>query len=119
MTAMTNDRMGMMNPLMMGMNMGGMMPAGMSMSSMPAMGSMGMNGMMVPRCTMKMEKCTGGMKIYLHLRRQNGRRHDAEPLHDDGRRHVGMLHDDERHDGLLLQPDDGHVQVRNDRRWAA
>jgi len=28
-----------------------------------------------------------------------------------------LLHDDERHDGLLLQPNDGHVQVRNDQGW--
>lgn len=41
--------------------------AGMGMPSMsaPAMGSATMtpNMMMVPRCIMKMEKCTGGMKI--------------------------------------------------------
>ena len=41
--------------------------AGMGMPTMggPAMGpsTMAPNMMMVPRCTMKMEKCTGGMKI--------------------------------------------------------
>lgn len=35
---------------------------GMGMPSMPGM-SAGMNMMMVPRCTMMMEKCEGGMKI--------------------------------------------------------
>jgi hypothetical protein len=36
-------------------------------------------------------------------------------VHDDDRRHVELLLHDERHDGLLLQSDDGHVQVRDDR----
>lgn len=61
---MTSDRM-----MSMGMgNMGGMM--GMPMMTMPMMGRMGMGSeagsmpsMMIPRCTMKMEKCPGGMKM--------------------------------------------------------
>ena len=60
--------------------MPGMMPAGMG------------NMMMVPRCTMKMEKCAGGMKITCIVRRPMACSHDAEPLHDDGRRHVQLLH---------------------------
>lgn len=51
-TMMTTERMGMM-----GMPMGMQMP----MNAMPAMMS-GANGMMLPRCTMKMEKMAGGMK---------------------------------------------------------
>jgi hypothetical protein len=39
-----------------GMGMPGMAPAGMGMP-------MGTNMMMVPRCTIKFEKCTGGMKL--------------------------------------------------------
>ena len=39
----------------------GMMMPGMG-SGMPA-ATPAMSGMMIPRCTMKMEKCTGGMKI--------------------------------------------------------
>jgi len=36
----------------------------MGMSGMPAMGNSGMGSMMmVPRCTMKMEKCEGGMTV--------------------------------------------------------
>ncbi len=58
-TTMTSERM-----MSMGMgNMGGMM-------GMPMMGRMGMSseagsmpGMMIPRCTMKIEKCPGGMKM--------------------------------------------------------
>ena len=48
-TMMTMDRMSMTNPMMAG-SPGTMVP--------PAM-----NMMMVPRCTMKMEKCDGGMKM--------------------------------------------------------
>ena len=43
------------------MGMTGSMPAGMT-PMMPGAAA-GMNCMMVPRCTVKMEKCTGGMKI--------------------------------------------------------
>jgi hypothetical protein len=60
-STMTSDRgmmgmpaMGMM-PAMLGMPMNGMMPGASSMNS-------AMNGMMMPRCMMKMEKCPGGMK---------------------------------------------------------
>ena len=52
----------------------------------------------------------------MQVRRQDVGDDDAESLHHDGRRHVQLLHDDERDDGLLLQLDDGNVQVRNDRR---
>ncbi|SIO27879.1 hypothetical protein SAMN05444166_3431 [Singulisphaera sp. GP187] len=56
MTAMM-ERMGMTAPTTSMPGMGtGMMS---SPSAMPA----GMNMMMVPRCTIKMEKCAGGMKI--------------------------------------------------------
>src|ERR1700722_4578312 len=60
MSGMTSERMaGMMMP---GMN--GMMGMPMAGSTMPGMGSGMMPGMMMaPRCTMKMEKCPGGMKI--------------------------------------------------------
>src|SRR5437868_14572204 len=49
----------MMNPTATGMP--GTMPASMG-TSMPG-GAPGMNYLMVPRCTIKMEKCTGGVKI--------------------------------------------------------
>ena len=49
-----------MNPTNMGMGMPGMMNPSMGMP-MPSM--MPMNMAMLPRCTMKMEKCTGGMKM--------------------------------------------------------
>ena len=60
MNGMTSERMaGMMMP---GMN--GMMNMPMTGGAMPGMGSGMMPGMMMaPRCTMKMEKCAGGMKI--------------------------------------------------------
>ena len=55
MTTMMMDR-----GTMAGMGATGMTAPGMA----PGMGMpAGMNMMMVPRCTMKMEKCTGGMKI--------------------------------------------------------
>ena len=44
----------------------GMGTAGPAMNGLPAAmpaGPAGMSGMMVPRCTIKFEKCTGGMKI--------------------------------------------------------
>jgi hypothetical protein len=52
---------------------------------------------------------------HLLLRRQDGLRNGAKPVQDAGRRHVQLLRDDERHDGLLLQSHDGHVQVRHDQ----
>lgn len=56
-TAMMMERSGIGMP---GMGTPGMAMPGMTgPSNMPA----GMNWMMVPRCTFKMEKCTGGMKI--------------------------------------------------------
>lgn len=51
---MTSDRIGMMAPVGMGM---GMPSTQMGPGMMP-----GMTGLMVPRCTMKMEKISGGMK---------------------------------------------------------
>jgi hypothetical protein len=52
---MTTATMKPMNAGMMsGMGMGAAMP-----TMNPAM-----SGMMIPRCTMKLEKCTGGMKIH-------------------------------------------------------
>jgi len=54
---MMMDRTGMAMP---GMGMPGMAPTGMAApTGMPV----GPNYLMVPRCTMKFEKCTGGMKI--------------------------------------------------------
>jgi len=44
------------------MGMPGMNPA----NGMPATMPVGPNYMMVPRCTMKFEKCQGGMKIHCH-----------------------------------------------------
>ena len=46
------------------------------------------NMVMVPRCTFEVEKCQGGHEDRLHLHRHHRLRHDAEPLPDDGRRHV-------------------------------
>jgi hypothetical protein len=55
--AMMMDRTGMAMP---GMGMPGMAPSTMGTpSAMPT----APNYLMVPRCTMRMEKCTGGMKI--------------------------------------------------------
>src|SRR5438552_1172141 len=57
MASMMMERTGMGIP---GMNLGGMgMPGMAAPSAMPA----GTNWLMVPRCTFKMEKCAGGMKI--------------------------------------------------------
>jgi hypothetical protein len=58
---MSSTGMSSMMPMMNPMMMGGSMPAmsGMTMPSM--MGSMGQMGMMMPRCTMKMEKTDDGM----------------------------------------------------------
>ena len=58
----------MANAMMMdraGMGMAGMGAQGMGMGTMGAPTTMpgGPGMMMVPRCTIKMEKCTGGMKI--------------------------------------------------------
>ena len=54
-SAMMMMERGMTMPSPMGMPMGGTMPA-----AMP-----GMSGMtMLPRCTIRMEKCAGGMKMY-------------------------------------------------------
>src|SRR5262245_14514982 len=55
-TTMMMDRTGMGMP---GMGMPGMASAPMGGTAMP----MTPNMLMVPRCTMKMEHCTGGMKI--------------------------------------------------------
>ena len=46
-----------------GMGMPGMGSPGAGAMSAPTMSPGTMNMMMVPRCTLKMEKCTGGMKI--------------------------------------------------------
>lgn len=51
---MTSDRLGMMAPVM-----GPTMPMTGTPTTIPAMGNM----TMVPRCTIKMEKCPGGMKV--------------------------------------------------------
>lgn len=55
-STMMMDRTGMGMPAM---HMPGMSPA----SGMPATMPVGPNYMMVPRCTMRFEKCAGGMKI--------------------------------------------------------
>ena len=47
----------------------------------PTGSPVGANWLMVPRCTFKVEKCQGGIKITCPLRRQDGRQHGAEPLH--------------------------------------
>ena len=45
------------------------------------------------------------------MRRQDVGGDDEEPLHDGARRHDELLHDDERHDVLLLQHgNDGELQ---------
>ena len=51
----------------------------------------------------------------VYVRRQDRRHDDAEPVQHDGWRNGLVLHDDERHDVLLLQHgDDGDVQDGND-----
>ena len=62
MTSRLMERTGMGMP---GMGMPGMGSPTMGTGMMGSVGTMpaGMNMLMVPRCTMKMEKCTGGMKI--------------------------------------------------------
>lgn len=57
MVNMMTERAGMTMPAMGGSTMG--MPGMTAPSTMPA----GFNMLMVPRCTFKVEKCTGGMKI--------------------------------------------------------
>ncbi len=52
-------------------------------ATMPA----GMNMMMVPRCTITMEKCAGGMKVTCTCDNAMSAGVLQEPLHDDGRRH--------------------------------
>jgi len=104
-----------MNP--MAMNTMGMDRMAMGMGQMQGMmmpGTMPMNMMMVPRCTMKMEATDMGMKNHVLDKGRNGRRHDAEPLHHDVRQHDELLHDDERHAHDDHQHDQRHVQVRND-----
>jgi hypothetical protein len=56
-SAMMMERTGMGMP---GMGVPGM---GAPPTAMPTGVPMGINWMMVPRCTLKLEKCTGGMKI--------------------------------------------------------
>ena len=90
-----------------------------NLMGMPGMGMTGAsattpaapNMMMVPRCKMTFEKCNGGMKMTCVCEDQTSGRNAPESVHDDGGRNVQLLHDDERNDGLLLQHDDGHVQV--------
>ena len=99
-------------------NMGVQGMTGMTPSNggMPTMSPTGANYLMVPRCTFRFEKCQGGMKITCVC---------DDPMARSmmqnlctmlaGGMCILLLHD-ERHDGLLLQPDDGHVQVRDDRQ---
>ena len=98
------DRTGMMSTTGMGTPM--------AAAGMPATS----NCMMVPRCTIKMEKCTGGMKITCTCddKMACSMMQNLCTMLAGGM--CSLLHDDERHDGLLLQPDDGHVQVRDDRQ---
>ena len=87
------------------------MPGAMPMmGQMPGMAAMMPGMMMVPRCTMKMEKCAGGMKVTCICEDEVAAATLAELVQDDGRRHVQPVLHDERHDDLLLQH--GHVQVR-------
>jgi hypothetical protein len=51
----------------------------------------------------------------LRVRRESLGDHASKPVQHDARWAVQLLLHDERNDGLLLQPDDGHVQVRADR----
>ena len=101
-----------------GMGMPGMGVAGMGVPTMggPAMTPASSGYVMVPRCTIKMEKCTGGMKITCIC---------DDPMACSMMQNLctmlagGMCRccdDHERHDGLHLQLHDGPVQVRDDRQ---
>ena len=89
---------------------------GMGMTGPAAATPAGMNMMMVPRCKMTLEKCAGGMKITCACddKVSAGMLQNLCTMMAGGM--CSLLHDDERDDGLLLQPDDGHVQVRDDRQ---
>jgi hypothetical protein len=67
---MSNKESRMASAVMMersGMGMPGMsMPTPTGMMGGPGATTSGMNMMMVPRCTMSFEKCSGGMKIVCH-----------------------------------------------------
>ena len=68
---------------------------------------------MVPRCTIRMEKCSGGMKMVCTCDDEVAAR-DAEPVQDAGRQHVQLLLHLERHDDVpcnLL----ANCQCRNDQ----
>ena len=67
-----------------GMAMPGMTPN--MGTTAPATGNM----VMVPRCTMKVEKCAGRHEDHLRLRRQGRLHDDAEPVPDALRRHVQL-----------------------------
>ena len=96
-----------------GMGMPGM-TLGTGMDPMSGTSPM-MPGMMtMPRCNMmKFEKCSGGMKITCTCQDQMAcsMMQNAEPGQYVNGRHGQLLHDDERHAGLLLQPDHGLVPV--------
>ena len=88
---------------------------GVGRRGMPSVSPAASNWMMVPRCTIKFEKCQGGMKITCVCDDQMARSMMQNLCTMLAGRHVQLLLHDERHDGLLLQPDHGHVQVRDDQ----
>ena len=98
----------MMNPTATGMP--GTMPAGMG-TAMPG-GAPGMSYLMVPRCTIKMEKCTGGMKMQCVCDDKVAAGMLQNLCALPGRHDVQLLLHDERHDAVLVQSDHGYVQVR-------
>ena len=106
---MMMDRTGMGMP---GMGMPGMSPTTMGTPDRHADGPNMLDGAALHHEDGKVHR---RHEDHLHLRRPDGLQHDAEPLHDAPGRHVLVLLHDERHDGLLLQPDHGHVQVRDDQ----
>ena len=109
-SSMVMERAGMGMP---GMGMGTMMQDGIGQHGHDAGQPAGDDGS--PQLDLTMTKCKGGMQITCQCDDNMTATMLSEPLHHDGRRDVQLLRDDERHDGLLLQHDDGHVQVRDDR----
>ncbi len=73
------------------------------------------NMMMVPRCKVTFEKCQGGLKVNCVCDDQTARSmmQSLCTMLQGGM--CSLLHGAQRDDGLLLQPDHGHVQVRHDQ----
>ena len=95
------------------MGMGGSMPMGQMgamAGMMPAMGAC-----MIPRCTLKMEKCEGGMKIHCVCDDEMSAAMLQKHVQDDGRQHDEPVLDDERHAHLPVQHGDVQVRLQDDQ----